>query len=119
MTDTQTPRRRRRKPPTEAPQAPDTALVLAGDITVPDTVTAVFNDPSGMASMDADDKFAVLEALEEVIARSSIYKGMALAFIKRHKLYEQLNYTTWQDYLKERWELSRSYAHRLIQTAMW
>jgi hypothetical protein len=74
-------------------------------------------DPATLATQDDDGKFEALRTCEAIIVQSSVYKGMALAFIKKHELFRTLNYKHWQDYLDERWGLSRSYAHRLIEAA--
>jgi hypothetical protein len=56
-----------------------------------------------------------LEYLEDVIRRGRqafVEVGYALAEIRESKLYRQ-KYPTFEDYCRDRWDFSRSYAHRL------
>src|SRR6185369_5668665 len=56
---------------------------------------------------------------EKVIQRglATFYEvGNALAEIRESRLY-RISYATFEDYCKERWQMSRFYAHRLIDAA--
>ena len=56
---------------------------------------------------------------EAIIARglkTFVEVGQALLAIREQKLYREA-YGTFEDYLRQRWDLSRSYAHRLIDAA--
>jgi hypothetical protein len=60
-----------------------------------------------------------LAILEDIITRGMdtfIEVGMALAEIRDRKLYKQ-THTTFEQYLADRWDMSRSRAHRLIEAA--
>jgi hypothetical protein len=115
MTDTQTPRRRRRKPDREKeledfqeglpPQAPGTALALAEKSAIADTKTARLKELEGI----------IREELPGHI-QSSISIGAALREIKEDELFKPY-FNTWDDYITDQWHLSRSYTYQLIDAA--
>ena len=62
----------------------------------------------------------ILEHYEQIIAQgieTFVEVGQALLAIRDQRLYRQ-SYTTFEDYLRQRWDLSRSYAHRMIDAAV-
>ena len=64
---------------------------------------------------------ASLDELESVIARNirSFYKvGIALTAIKRRKLYQEHGYKTFEDYINDRWDISRAHAYRSIKCSV-
>jgi len=61
-----------------------------------------------------------LNALEEVIdsRRRSFYEiGKALREIRDERLYLELVYKSFEQYLKKRWDMGRSHAYRLIEAS--
>lgn len=59
---------------------------------------------------------AQLEAIIERGLETFVDVGMALLAIRDRKLYKQSHFT-FEEYCKERWGMSRSYAHRTIEAA--
>lgn len=61
-----------------------------------------------------------LNTLEQVIdsRRRSFYEiGKALREIRDDRLYRELLYDTFEQYLKKRWDMGRSHAYRLIEAS--
>ena len=61
-----------------------------------------------------------LEKLEVIIEQGleTFYKvGQAFIKIRDRKLYKELGYSRFEDYCKERWNMSRHYAYRLIKSS--
>jgi hypothetical protein len=61
-----------------------------------------------------------LNALEELIdsRRRSFYEiGKALREIRDERLYRDLLYKSFEEYLKKRWDMGRSHAYRLIEAS--
>ncbi|MDD3655014.1 MAG: hypothetical protein PHO01_12715 [Desulfotomaculaceae bacterium] len=60
-----------------------------------------------------------LEQLESIISKNlgTFYQvGFALAKIRDSRLYRE-THTTFEDYCRDRWDMGRTYAHRLIESA--
>lgn len=63
---------------------------------------------------------ADLEQCEATIKEhlaSFVEVGRALAAIRNGRLYKQAGFTTFEAYCRERWEMSRIHAHRLVESA--
>jgi hypothetical protein len=61
-----------------------------------------------------------LEDYEQIIAegiQTFVQVGHALLAIRDQRLYRQ-DYGTFEEYLRQRWDLGRSYAHRMIDAAV-
>jgi N6-adenosine-specific RNA methylase IME4 len=67
-----------------------------------------------VSSQDLDE----LEArLESSLTVAFVLAGDSLRAIREGKLYKRRGYSTFEDYCETRWQLSRSYAHRLIDAS--
>jgi hypothetical protein len=88
---------------------PNTAAVLPIG-----NMTPVLIEPLSPAEVQT------LEHYEHVIAqgiKTFVEVGHALLAIRDQRLYRE-SYATFEDYLRQRWDLSRSYAHRMIDAAV-
>lgn len=66
-----------------------------------------------LMSREETDRLAELEAVIKKDMKGFIRVGMALKEIKDKRLYRS-KYTTWKDYLKGEWDISRAYGDRYI-----
>src|SRR5215213_11011932 len=66
-----------------------------------------------------DPERAEFRSREAVIARglgTFIEVGKALAYIKAERLYRE-THSSFEEYCRDKWEISRNYAHRLVSAA--
>ncbi len=71
--------------------------------------------PSTGVALSKPEAFQLVEC-EQVIAsglKTFFEVGKALQFIRENRLYRQ-SHATFEDYCRDRWDMSRFYAHRLI-----
>ncbi len=71
-----------------------------------------------MSTLTRSERHSLAE-LEEVIAKglqTFHVVGKALLEIRDKRLYKE-QYSTWEDYCRERWEIGRAHAYRLINAA--
>jgi hypothetical protein len=72
---------------------------------------------NAIITTDTDRSLDELETIIEQGIATFVEVGMALAEIRDRRLYTQQGYDTFEAYCHERWNLSRSYAHRLIDAS--
>jgi hypothetical protein len=65
----------------------------------------------------AKPRLAELEAIIERGMRTFIEVGNALLEIRNRRLYREQGFKTFEDYCRERWNMSRTYAYRQIDAA--
>jgi len=90
------------------------ALKLAG-FTSPDEVRT-FVQRQNYEPVGRGSRLEQLEATIERGRKTFVEVGLALAEIRDARLYRP-EYATFEDYCRERWNWSRSYAHRIIEAA--
>jgi hypothetical protein len=72
---------------------------------------------NAIITTDTERSLDELETIIEHGIATFVEVGMALAEIRDCRLYAQQGYDTFEAYCHERWNLSRSYAHRLIDAS--
>ena len=72
---------------------------------------------NAIITTDTERSLDELETIIEHGITTFVEVGMALAEIRDRRLYAQQGYDTFEAYCHERWNLSRSYAHRLIDAS--
>ena len=90
------------------------------DTAPPDDVLPIGNMVPVSSEALSPAEVQTLEHYEHIIAQgieTFVEVGQALLAIRDQRLYRQ-SYTTFEDYLRQRWDLSRSYAHRMIDAAV-
>jgi hypothetical protein len=103
-----------------SPDAPDTGARPAeggNGVSAMATIVPVTVEPLEHLS---PDEVQTLEHYEEIIAQglqTFVHVGHALLVIRDQRLYRQA-YGTFEEYLRQRWDLGRSYAHRMIDAAV-
>lgn len=96
-------------------QAPSRAVVKVGMAVYRDNDIGATVPGEGLSPAEADR----LGELEQVVARglrTFVEVGNALAEIRDQRLY-RVGHRTFEDYCRERWDLSRPYAYNLIDAA--
>jgi hypothetical protein len=113
----------------ESPMADEPVDVLPGQIAIEAADTPVETSllPVGnhVAVSEVDEPLShaevqTLQHYEEIITKgvkTFVEVGQALLAIRDQRLYRQ-EYSSFEDYLRQRWELSRSYAHELIEASV-
>ncbi|MFI5776903.1 hypothetical protein [Nocardia sp. NPDC051570] len=87
--------------------------------TVPDPAATVLNMPLPMAgdgplSEREQDQLSACESSIGTLRLAFWAAGRALQIVRDGRLYRDA-YTTFDDYVEQRWEMQRSYAHKLIR----
>jgi hypothetical protein len=93
--------------------------VLPGQMSLEPSVSAV-TDIAPMSESLSPAEVKTLAHYEEIVEQGRevfIQVGQALLAIRDQRLYRE-SYSTFEDYLRQRWDLSRSYAHRMIDAAV-
>lgn len=75
----------------------------------------VLDEPA--ADLQQDDLHACEEIIERVRFNGWVEIGKALKIIRDKDLYQQGPYGTFDEYVRRRWDVERTYAHRLIKAA--
>src|SRR5438045_2670176 len=76
--------------------------------------------PPGPPPVPTSERREQLAHAEEVIERnlaSFVEVGEALLHIREERLYHEANCSTFEEYVKVRWDLSRRYAYNLVDAA--
>ena len=118
-------------PPQEKAMPDESVQVLPGQMSIEDTDTAPDDAVSAVADIvpvngagDISERLTAvevqsLEHYERIIAqgiKTFVEVGHALVIIRDERLYRG-SYGTFEDYLRQRWDLSRPYAYQLIDAA--
>lgn len=82
-----------------------------------ESVTTDPAEPTAGATTKAGRSLAALESVIERGRETFVEVGRALAEIRDHELCKERGFRMWDDYLRERWGMSRSYASRQIAAA--
>ena len=102
--------------------------VLPGQVSLEDTNTPPADPVSAVADIVpvndisvhlSPDEVQTLAHYERIIAqgiKTFVQVGHALLTIREQKLYRE-SYTTFEDYCRQRWDLSRPYAYQLIEAS--
>jgi hypothetical protein len=103
--------------------------VLPGQLSIEDTDTPAEDTMSTIVDMSpvngevseplSPDEVLSLEGYEQIIAqgiKTFVQVGHALLTIREQRLYRE-SYTTFEDYCRQRWDLSRPRAYQLIDAA--
>jgi hypothetical protein len=106
----------------------DVVEVLPGQLSIedadtpPDDAVSAIADNVLMPDISehlSPDEVLSLEHYEQIIAqgiKTFVQVGQALLTIREHRLYRE-SYTTFEDYCRQRWDLSRPYAYQLIEAS--
>ena len=97
--------------PIDLEEANTPAPVLPTGNTLP-----VIDQPTGPLSADESGVLEYYERIIETGVKTFVEVGHALTVIRDQRLYRE-HYATFDAYVRKRWDLERTYAHRIIEAS--